>query len=92
MNIQDVQHLATLARLDIPAEEQESLLADLQAMVSYIDQISAVDVAGREQTVGDVRNVMREDVVTNEPGSNTAAIMAEVPSKEDGFVKVKKIL
>ena len=92
MNIQDVQHLATRARLDIPAEEQESLLADLQAMVSYIDQISAVDVAGREQTVGDVRNVMREDVVTNEPGSNTAAIMAEVPSKEDGFVKVKKIL
>ena len=92
MNIQDVQHLAMLARLDIPAEEQESLLADLTAMVSYIDQISALDIVGREQTVGDVRNIMREDTVENVPGANTAVIMAEVPSTEDGFVKVKKIL
>ena len=81
-----------LARLDIPADEQESLLADLTAMVGYIDQISAVTVQGIEQSLPDVRNVMREDIVVNVPGSNTAAILDEVPAQMDGFVKVKKIL
>ena len=92
MNIQDVQHLAVLARLDIPAEEQEALLNDLTAMVAYIDQVSQVSVNGREQILGTTYNAMREDVVTNTPGSNTEAIMAEVPEKQDGFVKVAKIL
>ena len=81
-----------LARLDIPADEQESLLADLQAMVGYIDQVSQVDIAGREQNLSELRNVMREDAVTNVPGENTAVIMAEVPDTQDGFVKVQKIL
>ncbi len=92
MQISDVQHLANLARLDIPQEEQEALLQDLIAMISYVDQVSAVDIQGKEQSVSDIRNVVREDVVTNEPGSNTEAILAEVPDTQDGYVKVKKIL
>lgn len=92
MQISDVQHLANLARLDIPQEEQEALLQDLIAMISYVDQVSAVDIKGKEQVVADLRNVVREDIVTNTPGANTEAILAEVPDTQDGYVKVKKIL
>ncbi len=92
MQISDVQHLANLARLDIPQEEQEALLQDLIAMISYVDQVSAVDIQGKEQSVSEIRNVVREDVVTNTPGSNTEAILTEVPDTQDGYVKVKKIL
>lgn len=92
MNIQDVQHLATLARLDIPADEQEALLHDLEAMIAYVDQVSQVSIEGRDQTLGGVRNVMRDDVVTNTPGANTDVILKEVPEVEGGFVKVQKIL
>ena len=81
-----------LARLDIPADEQEALLHDLEAMIAYVDQVSQVSIEGRDQTLGDVRNVMRDDVVTNTPGSNTDVILKEVPEVESGFVKVQKIL
>ena len=37
-------------------------------------------------------NVVREDVVTNETGSNTDAILANAPKVKNGFVEVEQVL
>ena len=92
MQLGDVKHLAMLARLDIPEEEQEALLGDLTSIIGYIDQISSVEVAQMEADAGELHNVAREDVVTTATGSYTEALLAEAPETQDGFVKVKKIL
>ena len=92
MDIQDVKHLAMLARLDIPEDEQEALLADLTSILGYIDQITKAPVELSDGVAGAHHNICRDDVVTNVSGANTATLLASAASTQDGFVKVRKIL
>ncbi len=92
MEIKDIEHLAHLARIDIDASEKEALLSDMKSILGYIDTISEVDTSNVDLTLPDHRNIMRDDVVMNETGTNTDAIMKNAPDSQDGFVKVKKIL
>ncbi len=92
MDIKDVKRLAMLAQLDIPPEEEESLLHDLTSILGYIDQINTVQVETNENDPGIFRNVVREDIVTTVTGSYTTCMLASAPDSQDGFVKVTKIL
>ncbi len=92
MQLEDIKHLAVLSRLDISDTEAEELLHDLKAILVYVDQVTNVTVSGSEIDVPENRNVAREDVVTTETGMYTELLMANVPEKQDGFVKVIKIL
>ena len=92
MQLEDIKHLAVLSRLDISDTEAEELLHDLKAILVYVDQVTNVTVSGSEIEVPENRNVAREDVVTTETGMYTELLMANVPEKQDGFVKVIKIL
>ena len=92
MQLEDIKHLAVLARLDISDTEAEGLLGDLKEILAYIDQVTSVTVSGTEIDVPEHRNIAREDIVTNQGGQFREVIMANVPEKQDGFVKVIKIL
>ena len=92
MQLTDIKHLATLARLDISDTEAEELLHDLQAILVYVDQVTSVTVSGTEIDIPDHRNIAREDIVTNPGGAFTTDILANAPDTQDGFVKVNKIL
>ena len=92
MQLEDIKHLAVLSRLDISDTEAEELLHELKAILVYVDQVTNVTVSGSEIDVPENRNVAREDVVTTETGMYTELLMANVPEKQDGFVKVIKIL
>lgn len=95
----DIEKLASLARLTIPENELDRVAKDIESILSYVGQINeATDlVADSIATSGfaynsGVKNVLREDGQPHEPGVHTQAIMENVPSVEDGYVKVKKIL
>lgn len=92
MQLQDIQHLAVLARLDISDEEAQGLLGDLQSILKYVDQVTSAQISGSEIDVPDHRNVARDDVATNSSGQYTDQILADAPDTQDGFIKVKKIL
>jgi len=92
VNIQDVEKLAQLARIDISEGEKEELLKDLRGILDYIDQVRAVSVDIGEREAGEVRNVMREDANPHESGVYTEKILASAPATENGYVKVKQIL
>lgn len=93
MDIQDVKHLAALARLDIPDEEQHALLADLTSIVAYIDQVTKAPVSMGADAIPEHRNVSRDDSATNVSSQkNTEMLLAQAVGQQDGFVKVKKIL
>lgn len=92
MQLSDIKHLATLARLEVSLEEQTALLNDLTATLAYVDQVTRAQVSGSGTEVPEHRNIFREDVVTTVTGSYTEILLGEVPDTEDGFVKVKKIL
>jgi len=92
MDITDIKKLALTARIIVSDDEAAGLLKDLAVTLEYIDQVNKAQVSDDDFFVPDHRNSVREDVVTNEPGSYTDAILAQAAGTQDGFVKVKKIL
>ena len=92
MELKDVKHLAMLARLDIPEDEQKALLGDLLSIIKYVDQVQNTKVPMLKEVVPEHHNSYREDVVTTVSGEYTEALIAQAVGEQDGFVKVKKIM
>jgi aspartyl-tRNA(Asn)/glutamyl-tRNA(Gln) amidotransferase subunit C len=89
---QDVRHVAELARLELSEAEEEKLLADLGAILGYVetlDELDTSDVAPTAQ-VHEVAGAFRDDVVRN--GPDTEALLANAPDSWQGFFRVPKII
>ena len=89
--LKDLDNLSALARITIKEEEKEKMLQDMQAILGYVSEINSVsgDVIKDKETH---YNVMRDDVITREPGSETEALLHAAPDTEDGYVKVAQVL
>ncbi len=92
MNIEDIDKLAVLGRVAISQEEKESFLRDLTSIVGYIDQIQSVSIGNVGISEYPHRNVFRDDVVTEIPGSTSGDIVQAMPSTEGRYLKVPRIL
>lgn len=88
----DIDNLAGLARLDIPAEEKETLRKEVDSILGYVSEIQKLSGGELKKEVGEVRNVFREDNNPHLPGEFSKELLEEVPRRQDDFVKVKKIL
>ena len=94
MSIQreEVERIAELARLEIPAADRERMAAELSKILDFIAALDRLDLAGCEPSVfapGDVP--LRED----EPNGRrltTDAALAAAPEAEDGFFLVPPIV
>ena len=87
----DIQNLADLARIDIGEDEAESLTSEIDSILGYVGQIENMPTGTTSKTLS-VRNVLREDIVTHKPNEYTEDILANSPSRERNYLKVKKIL
>lgn len=94
MKREDIEHLATLARIRLTDEELSELETDLSSIVEYVGVVSdiAASDADTAPQVGAVYNVFRADEATNQPDEFTKDILAEMPKTKDRFLSVKKIL
>ena len=88
----DVDKVAVLSRLTVPPEEKDAMKRELSAIVAFADQLQAIDTAGIEPTahVLPVCNVFREDEVWE--SSSRDVLLANAPSKADGFVTVPRVI
>ena len=91
ITLQDVEHVAKLARLELTEEEKIKFTTQLGDVLKYVDQMNEVDTTGVEPMAHaiDFVNVMREDAVKYEEDKKT--LMANAPYEEDGFFRVPKI-
>ena len=91
ITIQDVEHVAKLARLDLTEEEKVKFSKQLGDVLKYVEQMNEVDTSNVEPMAHaiDFVNVMREDVVKYEQSKEE--LMKNAPDAEDGFFKVPKI-
>jgi len=98
MQLDDIKKLANLARIDMTDQELAEMANDFDSILAYVDQIkeftASSDISPKPGfgEMPTLYNVMREDVVTNESGSSTEKILAEMPATQDGYLKVKQIL
>ncbi len=92
MQKEDIIHLARLARIAITDSEAEKLRTDIDSVLSYVSVVS--DIAGGEvkKVAGPLRNVFREDEVSNEPDAFTETLLKEAPKRKGRYLVVKKIL
>ncbi len=88
----DVEHVARLARLALTEPEKERMVAELGAILAYIDKLRALDTEGVEPTSHAVPlvDVMREDGI--EPCLPQAAMLANAPDRSGDFFRVGRII
>lgn len=87
-----VDDLAHLARLRFDDSEKESIRADLQKMVAFVEKLEKVDTTGVAPLlfISDAANVLREDIVQGSVSREEALLNA--PLKDEVFFKVPKVI
>lgn len=85
-----IEYVGILAKLELSGEEKEQAKKDMGSMLDYIDKLSELDTQGVEPMshVFPVKNVFREDVVTN--GNIREEILKNAPGEKDGMFVVPR--
>lgn len=92
MQIEEVKHLAALSRVTLTEEEIASFASDMDSILGYVDHVKKLSLGEREAIVPPHPNPLRDDVVTNEGGTYSDAIIAAFPKKVGRHALVKRIL
>ena len=85
-----IEYVGILAKLELSDEEKEAAKKDMGNMLNYIDMLNELDTDGVQpmSNVFPVKNVFREDVVTN--GDDSENMLDNAPEEKDGFYMVPK--
>lgn len=88
----DVRKIAKLARLALDEGRVEPMVAELNGIFQWVEQLNEVKVQGVAPMTSVVaqRLKMRDDVVTEGDAAN--ALMANAPEGEDHFFVVPKVV
>jgi aspartyl-tRNA(Asn)/glutamyl-tRNA(Gln) amidotransferase subunit C len=88
----EVLHVARLARLELSDTEIERMREQLNAILTYIDRLKALDVTGAEPTSHAVPlvNVMRDDEVV--PSFPRDEMLRNAPDRVGEFFRVPRII
>ena len=84
-----LEHVASLARLEITPQEEEPLLGDLERILGYVAQLGSVDtsaIVSKRPTMTELR--------PDEPGTGLTreAGLGGAPAMRDGFVVVRNVM
>jgi len=93
ITLDEVKKLARLSRIDIGDKEAEALLKDLNEILEYVNTLAKVDTAGLKPTsqVTGLTNRTRPDK-EEDYGAKPRDLMAGAPKRQDGYIKVGKVL
>ncbi len=85
-----IEYVGILAKLELSGKEKEQAKADMGKMLDYIDKLQELDTSGVEAMshVFGVKNVFREDVVTN--GDRREDILKNAPEEKNGMFMVPR--
>ena len=88
----DVRKVAQLARLELPDDQIELYTAQIEEILSYVDQLQEIDTQNIPPTTRavEVVNAMREDLV--KINCSRDDILNQAPHREGDFFRVPKIL
>lgn len=88
----DIDKLSNLARIAVSEEEKETFLGEIDSILSYVSHIESVSSGPEVGISVEQKNILREDNSPHETGIFTERLLAEAPTVQDGFIRVKKIL
>ena len=92
LTIDEVRHIALLARVGMTDDEVEEMRDQLSDILEQFEALSRVDTGDLEPTGHsvDLLSVMREDVAR--PSFDREETLANAPNREGELVRVKAVL
>jgi aspartyl-tRNA(Asn)/glutamyl-tRNA(Gln) amidotransferase subunit C len=92
VNADTVRHVAKLARIAMSDAEVDALVPELNNILGWVDQLSAVDTDGVEPltAVIDQKLRLRDDVVDD--GNVRDKVLLNAPDAQHGFFAVPKVI
>lgn len=88
----DVAHLARLARLALTDAELDSFAGQLDAILTHVSQVQAVDVTGVEPTDNPLKSVNVTRADEKAPCLTQREALDQAPEAVDGRFAVPQIL
>jgi len=91
---EQVQHVASLARIELADEELEKFQKDLSEILDYFEILKKAhtsSIGGEPHSLG-TENTVREDIPQKEKSEVIERLISMAPQTEGGYVKVKEIL
>lgn len=91
VTIDDVRHIATLARLGLTDARAAAIVNELNTILAHMDELAKVDTAGVQEAIGVGAEGLpvRKDV--GPPFPLARSLDAFAPSMRDGFLLVPRL-
>lgn len=93
LSIEEVRHIAELARIGVTDEEAEKYRRNLSSVLDFFRELERLPTDGIEP-IGHITgrvNVARTDRIDGFGAEGSAAIVANFPDRKAGFLKVKSV-
>lgn len=92
LTVEQVQHVAKLARLELEPQAVETLAGQLATILEYVEKLSEVETSEIEPTSHAIAltNAFRKDLVHAHLEPQEA--LANAPAKEEGSFVVPKVI
>ena len=96
INEADIEKIAGLAHIEITPEELKIFVPQIAEIVTYVEQLNAVDTANVEPALGGLTpegertDTFRDDEVLPSLGQQKA--LGEAPDPSHGYFRVPKVL
>jgi aspartyl-tRNA(Asn)/glutamyl-tRNA(Gln) amidotransferase subunit C len=88
-----VHDVAALSRLRVDPAEEPRFVSELTSILSYVEQLQALDVSGIEPTsqVGEgVKTPLRQDVV--KPSDVREEALEQAPDRDGDYFRVPRVV
>ncbi len=92
VTINDVEHIAKLAKLNFTEDEKSDFTRQFNEILSFMEKLNELDTTNVEPLshVIELRNVLREDIVKESLPTDDA--LKNAPSHTEQFFKVPKVI
>lgn len=92
VDTETVRHIAKLARIAMSDADIDALVPELNNILGWVEQLSAVETEGVEPlaTVVDLKLRLRDDLIDD--GNVREKVLANAPDAQHGFFAVPKVI
>lgn len=92
IDIETVDKLANLSRLEFDGKEKDGIINDLNRMLDFISKLDELDTTNVDPLIymNDQKNILRPDVVKQ--SISQADGLKNAPKKDSDFFKVPKVV
>lgn len=92
VDLATVRRIAHLARIRVSEEEAPYLQNEINSILSFVEELNAVDVEGVEPMTSVLPMTMKKRVDVVSDGDIVDKVLANAPAREDGFFVVPKVI